>query len=69
LAAALSAEGAGFDSGWMTDHIIVPAQLAPIYGTISEALVPLGFLVPHRNPFVALKQLTSLDLLSGGGSS
>jgi len=52
-----------------------------VYGSISEALVSLGFLagrtqrlelgvsaliVPARNPIVVLKQLTSLDLLTGG---
>jgi alkanesulfonate monooxygenase SsuD/methylene tetrahydromethanopterin reductase-like flavin-dependent oxidoreductase (luciferase family) len=76
-----AAEQAGFDSGWVTDHLIVPSEHAEIYGTIAEALVTLGFLagrtqrltlgvsalvVPQRNPLVALKQLTSLDLLSGG---
>jgi alkanesulfonate monooxygenase SsuD/methylene tetrahydromethanopterin reductase-like flavin-dependent oxidoreductase (luciferase family) len=76
-----AAEEAGFDSGWVTDHLIVPAEHAPIYGTIEEALVTLGFLagrtsrlqlgvsalvVPQRNPLVALKQLTTLDFLSGG---
>jgi alkanesulfonate monooxygenase SsuD/methylene tetrahydromethanopterin reductase-like flavin-dependent oxidoreductase (luciferase family) len=79
--AAVAAEEAGFDSGWVTDHVIVPPEHAPIYGTIAEALVTLGFLagrtrrlqlgvsalvVPQRNPLVALKQLTTLDLLSGG---
>jgi alkanesulfonate monooxygenase SsuD/methylene tetrahydromethanopterin reductase-like flavin-dependent oxidoreductase (luciferase family) len=79
--AAVAAEEAGFDSGWVTDHVIVPREHAPIYGTITEALVSLGFLagrthrlqlgvsaliVPQRNPFVALKQLASLDFLSGG---
>jgi alkanesulfonate monooxygenase SsuD/methylene tetrahydromethanopterin reductase-like flavin-dependent oxidoreductase (luciferase family) len=79
--AALAAEEAGFDSGWVTDHVIVPPEHAPIYGTIVEALVSLGFLVgrttrlqlgvsalvvPQRNPLVVLKQLTSLDFLSGG---
>ena len=78
---ALAAEEAGFDSGWLTDHVIVPPEHAPIYGTIAEALVSLGFLagrterlqlgvsalvVPQRNPLVALKQLTTLDFLSGG---
>jgi alkanesulfonate monooxygenase SsuD/methylene tetrahydromethanopterin reductase-like flavin-dependent oxidoreductase (luciferase family) len=81
VAAAVAAESAGFDSGWVTDHLIVPATMAPVYGTIAEALVSLGFLagrtrriqlgasaliVPQRNPYVALKQLTSLDFLSGG---
>lgn len=80
-AVAVAAEEAGFDSGWVTDHVMVPAELAPTYGTIAEALVSLGFLagrtrrlqlgvsalvVPQRNPFVTLKQLTSLDLLSAG---
>jgi alkanesulfonate monooxygenase SsuD/methylene tetrahydromethanopterin reductase-like flavin-dependent oxidoreductase (luciferase family) len=52
-----------------------------VYGTIAEGLVSLGFLaartqrlqlgvsalvVPQRNPLVALKQLATLDLLSGG---
>jgi alkanesulfonate monooxygenase SsuD/methylene tetrahydromethanopterin reductase-like flavin-dependent oxidoreductase (luciferase family) len=79
--AAVAAEQAGFDSGWVTDHVIVPPEHAPIYGTIAEALVSLAFLagltrrlqlgvsalvVPQRNPLVALKQLTTLDLLSGG---
>jgi alkanesulfonate monooxygenase SsuD/methylene tetrahydromethanopterin reductase-like flavin-dependent oxidoreductase (luciferase family) len=79
--AAAAAEQAGFDSGWVTDHLIVPSEHAPIYGTIAESAVSLGFLVarterlelgvsalvvPQRNPLVALKQLTTLDFLSGG---
>ncbi len=78
---AVAAEDAGFDSAWATDHLIVPGEYADVYGTIAEALVTLGFLaartrrielgvsalvVPQRNPLVALKQLTTLDLLSGG---
>src|SRR5919197_452179 len=80
-AAAVAAEEAGFDSGWVTDHLLVPPEHAPVYGTIAEALVSLGFLagrterlqlgvsalvLPQRNPVVTLKQLTTLDLLSGG---
>ena len=79
--AAVAAEEAGFDSGWVTDHLVVPDEHASIYGSIAEALVTLGFLagrtrrlllgvsalvVPQRNPIVALKQLTTLDFLSGG---
>jgi alkanesulfonate monooxygenase SsuD/methylene tetrahydromethanopterin reductase-like flavin-dependent oxidoreductase (luciferase family) len=78
---AVAAEEAGFDSGWVTDHLLVPPEHATVYGTIAEPLVALGFLagrtrtlelgvsalvVPQRNPLVALKQLTTLDLLSGG---
>jgi alkanesulfonate monooxygenase SsuD/methylene tetrahydromethanopterin reductase-like flavin-dependent oxidoreductase (luciferase family) len=65
----------------VTDHLFVPPEYASIYGTIAEALVSLGFLagrtthlqlgvsavvVPQRNPLVVLKQLASLDFLSGG---
>jgi alkanesulfonate monooxygenase SsuD/methylene tetrahydromethanopterin reductase-like flavin-dependent oxidoreductase (luciferase family) len=80
-ACALAAEESGFDSGWVTDHLVVPGEHAPVYGSIAESLVSLGFLagrtkrlqlgvsaliVPARNPLVALKQLTTLDFLSGG---
>jgi alkanesulfonate monooxygenase SsuD/methylene tetrahydromethanopterin reductase-like flavin-dependent oxidoreductase (luciferase family) len=80
-AVAVAAEQAGLDSGWVTDHLVVPSEHAGTYGTIAEALVALGFLaarthrlqlgvsalvVPQRQPLVALKQLTTLDFLSGG---
>jgi alkanesulfonate monooxygenase SsuD/methylene tetrahydromethanopterin reductase-like flavin-dependent oxidoreductase (luciferase family) len=80
-ACALAAEESGFDSGWVTDQLVVPDEHAAIYGSIAEALVSLGFLagrtrrlqlgvsaliVPARNPLVVLKQLTTLDFLSGG---
>ncbi len=78
---AVAAEESGFDSGWATDHLIVPDEHAPVYGSIAEPLVSLGFLagrterlelgvsaliVPARQPLVVLKELTTLDLLSGG---
>jgi alkanesulfonate monooxygenase SsuD/methylene tetrahydromethanopterin reductase-like flavin-dependent oxidoreductase (luciferase family) len=77
----VAAEEAGFDSAWVTDHVMVPAEHAPVYGNVAEALVALGFLaaqtsrielgvsalvVSQRNPYVALKQLATLDFLSGG---
>ena len=80
-AAAAAAEEAGLDSGWMTDHVLPPSRHAGIYGTIAEALVTVGFLagrtrrlrlgtsaliVPQREPLLTLKQLVSLDVLSGG---
>jgi alkanesulfonate monooxygenase SsuD/methylene tetrahydromethanopterin reductase-like flavin-dependent oxidoreductase (luciferase family) len=80
-AAATAAEDAGLDSGWATDHVLVPTRHAGIYGSISEALVTLGFLagrtrrlrlgtsaliVPQRQPLLTLKQLVSLDVLAGG---
>src|ERR687887_1081094 len=78
---AAAAEQVGFDSGWVTDHVIVPEEHSGTYGTIAEALVSLGFLaartrrlelgvsalvVPQRQPLVALKQPTTPDFLSGG---
>ena len=81
VSAALTAEEAGFDSGFVTDHMVVPEEHSAIYGTITEPLSSLGYLaartsrlelgvsalvVPQRNPLVVLKQLTTLDLLSGG---
>jgi alkanesulfonate monooxygenase SsuD/methylene tetrahydromethanopterin reductase-like flavin-dependent oxidoreductase (luciferase family) len=77
----VAAEEVGLSSAFVTDHVMVPAEHAPLYGSISEALVTLGFLVgrthrielgvsalvvPLRNPYVVLKQLASLDFLSGG---
>jgi alkanesulfonate monooxygenase SsuD/methylene tetrahydromethanopterin reductase-like flavin-dependent oxidoreductase (luciferase family) len=80
-AAAAAAEAAGLDSGWMTDHVLPPTRHAGIYGTIAEALVTVGYLagctsrlrlgvsaliVPQREPVTTLKQLVTLDVLSGG---
>src|ERR671911_260186 len=80
-AAAVATEEAGLDSGWMTDHVLPPSRHAGIYGTVAEALVALGFLagctrrlrlgvsaliVPQREPLLTLKQLVTLDVLSGG---
>jgi alkanesulfonate monooxygenase SsuD/methylene tetrahydromethanopterin reductase-like flavin-dependent oxidoreductase (luciferase family) len=80
-ACAVAAEESGFDSGWVTDHLLVPEEHAPVYGSIAEALLSLAFLagrterlqlgvsaliVPARNPLIALKELTTLDFLSGG---
>jgi alkanesulfonate monooxygenase SsuD/methylene tetrahydromethanopterin reductase-like flavin-dependent oxidoreductase (luciferase family) len=79
--AARAAEAAGLDSGWTTDHVLPPSRHASIYGTITEALVTVGYLagcterlqlgvsalvVPLREPLLTLKQLVSLDVLSGG---
>jgi alkanesulfonate monooxygenase SsuD/methylene tetrahydromethanopterin reductase-like flavin-dependent oxidoreductase (luciferase family) len=80
-AAAAAAEETGLDSGWTTDHVLPPARHAGIYGTITEALVTIGYLagtttrlrlgvsaliVPQRQPLLTLKQLVSLDVLSDG---
>ena len=81
VAAAAAAEAAGLDSGWTTDHLLPPSRHAAVYGTVAEALVTVGYLagrtrrlrlgvsalvVPQREPLVTLKQLVTLDVLSGG---
>jgi hypothetical protein len=73
-AAAVAAEEAGLDSGWMTDHVMAPSRHARIYGTVAEALVTVGWLasrttrlrlgtsaliVPQREPLLTLKQLVT----------
>jgi alkanesulfonate monooxygenase SsuD/methylene tetrahydromethanopterin reductase-like flavin-dependent oxidoreductase (luciferase family) len=80
-AATEAAEASGLDSGWLTDHVLPPARHADTYGTVAEALVAVGYLagrtrrirlgvsalvVPQREPLLTLKQLVTLDVLSGG---
>ena len=76
------AEALGFDSVWVTDHIIVPRTMDLIYrdnmlepvALLSHltALVPrvkLGtsvLILPYRNPVVLAKMLATIDQLSGG---
>jgi F420-dependent oxidoreductase-like protein len=79
--AAEAAEGAGYSSLWVMDHLL---QLPPLGGpaaSILEAYVTLGALaavtkrvelgtlvtgVTYRNPAHLAKQIVSLDALSGG---
>jgi probable F420-dependent oxidoreductase len=76
------AETLGFDSVWVTDHIIVPQTMDLIYrdhmlepvALLSHlaGLVPrvkLGtsvLILPYRNPVVLAKMLATIDQLSGG---
>jgi probable F420-dependent oxidoreductase len=76
------AEALGFDSVWVTDHIIVPHTMDLIYrdnmlepvALLSHlaGLVPrvkLGtsvLILPYRNPVVLAKMLATIDQLSGG---
>jgi len=76
------AEKLGFDSVWVTDHIIVPRSMDLIYrdnmlepvAVLSHlaGLVPrvkLGtsvLILPYRNPVVLAKMLATIDQLSGG---
>jgi probable F420-dependent oxidoreductase len=76
------AEQMGFDSVWVTDHIIVPKTMDLIYRdnmlepvtllSHLAGLVPrvkLGtsvLILPYRNPVVLAKMLATIDQLSGG---
>ena len=88
------AEGLGFDSVLLGDHIVIPNSIASNYpysatGSFSSAesgewldqltvlaflaaktqrirLVPSVMVLPHRNPVVAAKILSTLDVLSDG---
>ena len=81
-AVAEDAEAFGFDSVWVSDHIITPEHLqASIGPTFFDAFVVLShasaltrrvklgttvMVAPYRNPVVAAKIISTLDALSGG---
>jgi probable F420-dependent oxidoreductase len=81
-ATAAQAEQLGYDSVWVSDHVVVPnpnvrnfgeavfdpfVTLAVVAGATSR--VRLGttvLIIPYRNPVVTAKMVSSLDALSGG---
>src|SRR5919109_5066241 len=79
---ARAAEDAGFESIWVGDHIALPEDAPDdAYDGRLEALVTLAHLaavtrrvrlavgvivLPQRQPVLLAKQLTSIDVLSGG---
>jgi probable F420-dependent oxidoreductase len=74
------AEHAGFESLWIGDHIALPADrggrqprlevvVAISYLAAVTTRVRLGFgvlVLPQRQPVLLAKQLTSIDILTGG---
>jgi len=80
--AAVRAEALGYDSVWVSDHVVVPrANVANFGTTIFDPLVTLGvvagatrrvrlgttvLIVPYRHAVVAAKMIASLDALSDG---
>ena len=76
------AEVLGFDSVWVSDHVVTPEHLQGSMGpTFYDAFVTLSFaaafthrvrlgttviVVPYRNPLVTAKMLATLDVLSQG---
>jgi probable F420-dependent oxidoreductase len=80
--AAVRAEALGYDSVWVSDHVVVPrANVANFGETIFDPLITLGvvagatsrvrlgttvLIVPYRQAVVTAKMVSSLDALSGG---
>jgi probable F420-dependent oxidoreductase len=76
------AEDLGYDSVWVTDHLVGLRATDEVYGphwleavtaltwiaaTTRTIRVGTGVLVvPHRDPLLTAKMLTTLDVLSGG---
>src|SRR2546425_579450 len=79
---AVRAEHLGYDSIWVSDHVVVPHANVVNFGeTVFDPLVTLAvvagatsrvrlgttvLIVPYRNPVVTAKMISSLDALSGG---
>ena len=80
--AAVRAEALGYDSVWVSDHVVVPRANVGNFGqTIFDPLVTLAvvagvtsrvrlgttvLIVPYRQAVVTAKMVSSLDALSGG---
>jgi probable F420-dependent oxidoreductase len=79
---AVRAEQLGYDSVWVSDHVVVPDANVVNFGrTIFDPLVTLAvvagsttrvrlgttvLILPYRNAVVVAKMISSLDALSGG---
>jgi probable F420-dependent oxidoreductase len=81
LESSILAEELGFDGVAATDHLFVPHGNPDRFERVFEAITVLGaiapltsrvrlllsvLILPMRNPFIAAKQLATLDQLSGG---
>jgi probable F420-dependent oxidoreductase len=79
---AQEAEALGFDSVWVSDHIVVPRSAIPRFGEVFfEPFTTLAYvagktrrirlgtsviILPYRHPLFMGKALATLDVLSGG---
>ena len=80
--AAELSESLGFDSVWVTDHVVVPEASVEAFGsTFFEAATVMAYvagvtsrvqigaailIVPYRHPLLLAKMLSTADQLSGG---
>ena len=76
------AEEAGYESVWVTDHVVGVRSFQPVYGaTWMEPMTALAWMaaatsrirlgvgvlvVPYRDPVLTAKMIATLDQLSGG---
>lgn len=80
-AVSLEAEALGYDSVWLTDHVLMPKGSGTPYERILESITCMAYLAPltktvklgisslviaMRNPVVVAKQLATVDYLSSG---
>jgi probable F420-dependent oxidoreductase len=78
---AKSAEDLGFDSLWVSDHIIIPESHKGFGDVFYDPFATLSFvaaktrsiqlgtsviILPYRNPIVLAKMVSTLDVLCGG---
>lgn len=78
---AMRADAAGFDSLWVMDHFFQLPQIGPAESNMLDGYTALAFAagitkriklgtlvtgVTYRHPGILVKQVTSLDVLSGG---
>lgn len=78
---ARAAEGLGYTTAWLPDHVLPPGEYGAVFGGVYEPLVTIGHLsavterlrlgtsvlvAPLRNPFVLAKQVATLHHLSAG---
>lgn len=76
-----AADQLGFDSVWVSDHIVMPKSRPDPYGSILEAMSTLAFIagrserlklgtsvvvLPQRNPILLAKQAATIHELSAG---
>ena len=81
LSVAKTAETLGFDSIWVSDHIVIPESHKGFGNLFYEPLITLTYIaalttkirlgtsviiLPYRNPIVLAKMVSTLDVLSNG---